>query len=83
MNIGTAAQMAFVRYAKSKGYIQKVVGDDAYSKFRTPASQQKAIRLISARNDSIQVVEEGKMITMTLASMGFRKVGEEYEYKGI
>jgi hypothetical protein len=48
----------FKAHAFKLGYREKVVGDDAYTKRRTP--QSPIIRLIGGRNGRIQIFETGK-----------------------
>jgi len=46
----------FMEYAHAKGYAEKVVGDDSYTKTRDPHSAM--IKLKSARNDKLQIYED-------------------------
>lgn len=52
-----AAMIFFHRFAKSKGYAEKVYGDDAYTRKRSP--QSPMIKLIGARNGKLQIFETG------------------------
>ena len=52
------AWMIFREFSRERGYIEKVSGDDAYTKHRTPHSPM--IKLLSAKNGRIQVFETGK-----------------------
>lgn len=52
------AFITFSKIAHSKGYHEKVVGDDAYTKTRKPNSPM--IKLISAKNGKLQIYETGK-----------------------
>ncbi len=47
----------FMQFAHSKGYGEKVVGDDAYTKRRTVHSRQ--IKLEGAKHGCLQIFEEG------------------------
>ena len=51
------AWQTFKALAFKKGFKEKVVGDEAFSKARRPDS--KIIKLLGARNGKIQVYEEG------------------------
>lgn len=55
---GKEAEIAFVNYAKSKGYKYKVVGDYAYTKGIRDHSPM--IKLLSAKNNKLQILETGK-----------------------
>ena len=58
---------ALQAYAHSRGYTQKVVGDYAWAKFRTPLSEQNAIRMISTSRDGVVLfTEDGKQKTLTV-----------------
>lgn len=49
----------FAEVAHAEGYHQKIVGDDAYSKSRL--SHSPSIKMISAKNGKIQLVEQKKV----------------------
>jgi len=55
---GKEAEIAFINYAKSKGYKYKVVGDYAYTKGIRDQSQM--IKLLSAKNNKLQILETSK-----------------------
>jgi hypothetical protein len=55
---GKQAEVKFRDYARSKGYGEKIVGDNAYSKTRSP--QSPMIRLIGAKGGKLQIYETTK-----------------------
>jgi hypothetical protein len=48
----------FKEYAAMKGYTEKVVGDDAFTKKRNP--QSSIMRLISVKKGKLTIYEDGK-----------------------
>jgi hypothetical protein len=60
VNPAKLAELTFAAYAKAKGYLEKVVGDYAYTRSRSPKSPQ--IKMMGAKNGNVQILEEGKII---------------------
>lgn len=71
LSAAKASELAFLEYAAARGYTKKVVGDYAYSKKRTPCSEQTSIKLVSAKGGEIQVRENGKTVSLPLSDFGF------------
>jgi hypothetical protein len=59
-NDGTKAEIIFMNYARSKGYKDKVVGDYAYTKNRQKWPHSPTIKLLGAKNNKLQIYEDGK-----------------------
>lgn len=60
MNRAKKAILTFTAYAKSKGYTEKVVGDDSYTKTRRVGSP--LIKLWGAKDGKLQITENGRKI---------------------
>jgi hypothetical protein len=58
-NPTTSPEIQFMKYAQSKGYKDKVVGDNSYSKDRRKANSS-IIKLLGAKNHKLQIYEDGK-----------------------
>lgn len=78
MNKAKQAWLTFKEYALSHGYPEKVAGDDAFTKTRSP--QSPMVKLLGAKGDKIQVFETGKgrfeLDIKELSGMNEKKLAE-------
>ena len=54
-NDGTKAEIIFMNYARSRRFINKVVGDNAYTN-----KDGKTMKLLGAKNNRLQIYQEGR-----------------------
>ena len=73
------AMLRFIELAKSRGYTEKVVGDDAYTKSRTP--QSPMIRLLGARGGKLQIFERPYRLPSTSSKASQKSLLYEVEIK--